>query len=135
METDRGGRLPLHYAALDNNVELAITRLAHGDDPSLGDRDGFTPLHFAAQQASLEVARLLLDHGAEVNKPNKFGNSPLFTAVYNSRGRGEMIALLRERGADAFQANLSGQTPIGLADLIGNFNVRQFFAKLDGSDS
>jgi uncharacterized protein len=129
-EVDREGRLPLHYAALENDLAEAGARLDAGDDPNLGDRQGFTPLHLAAQQGSVEVARLLLDHGAEVERPSVHGNSPLFVAVFNSKGRGELISLLRERGADPLKANKSGQTPVGLARLIGNYDVARFFADL-----
>jgi uncharacterized protein len=127
---DREGRSPLHYAALANRRGEAEERLAAGDDPNLGDLRGFTPLHLAAQEGSLETARLLLDHGTEVDLVNTFGNTPLFVAVFNSRGRGDLIALLRERGADPFRANNYGQTPVGLARLIGNYDVAQFFADL-----
>ena len=61
---------------------------------------------------------------------NVFGNSALFIAVFNSLGRGDMIALLRERGADPRLANNSGQTPVGLARLIANYDVARFFADL-----
>ena len=125
---DRDGRLPLHYAALENDVAEVHARLAVGDDPNLGDRKGFTPLHLAAQQGSLDAARVLLDHCAEVDSVDKSGNTPLFVAVFNSRGRGELIALFRERGADPLRPNDSGQTPTGLARLIGNFEVARFFA-------
>lgn len=130
-----GGRSPLHYAAISNDVIAAQARLAAGDDPNHQDGQGFTPLHFAAQQWSIEVARLLLDHGAEVDQLNRHGNSPLFVAVFNSKGRGELIALLRERGADPHQANTSGQTPVALARLIGNYDVGQFFSDLPGAES
>src|SRR4051812_48401577 len=36
-------------------------------------------------------------------------------AVFNSRGEGRMIRLLREHGADPFLVNVHGQTPVGLA--------------------
>jgi ankyrin repeat protein len=104
--------------------------LEAGDDPNLGDRQGFTPLHFAAQEGSVDVARFLLDWGARVDPLNKYGNSPLFTAVFNSKGRGEMILLLRDHGADPHTVNMSGQTPVGLARLIGNYDVRKFFEDL-----
>jgi uncharacterized protein len=126
-DVDREGRVPLHYAAFANNVALAKERLAAGDDPNLGDRQGFAPLHLAAQQWSVEVAKLLLDNGAEVDAQNRFGNTPLFVAVFNSRGRGDLISLLRDRGADPLKANESGQTPAGLARLIGNYDVARFF--------
>ena len=129
-ETDREGRLPLHYAALDNDVTEVEQRLAAGDDPNLADRKGFTPLHLSAQAGSVAAARLLLDGGAEIDPVNTFGNTPLFVAVFNSKGLGSVITLLRERGADPLRANNSGQTPLGLARLIGNYDVAQFFADL-----
>jgi ankyrin repeat protein len=115
---------------LENNVAEARRRLAAGDDPNLGDRQGFTPLHLAAQQWSIDVAKLLLDHGAAVDRSNMFGNTPLFVAVFNSKGRGDLIALLRQKGADPLKANETGQTPAGLARLIGNYDIAQFFVDL-----
>ena len=129
-ELDPEGRLPLHYAALANSVGEIEERLRAGDDVNLGDRRGFTPLHFAAQQQAREAARVLLDHGAEVDSVNAYGNTPLFVAVFNSRGSGELIALLRERGADPYKTNNSGQSSVGLARLIGNHDVAQFFSDL-----
>ena len=73
---------------------------------------------------------MLLDGGAAVDQPNAFGNTPLLVAVFNSRGEGDLIRLLRERGADPLIANTSGQTPVGLARLIGNYDVAQFFSDL-----
>ena len=127
-ETDREGRFPLHYAAMANDVDEVEARLAAGDDPNLGDHLGFTPLHLAAQEGSHDAARALLDHGSDVDRVNHFGNTPLFVAVFNSRGRGELIELLKKRGADPLAVNNTGQTPLGLARLIGNFDVAQFFA-------
>jgi hypothetical protein len=130
---DRDGWTALHHAAFCNDVAAAKERLAAGDDPSVGDRQGFTPLHFAAQEWSLEVASLLLDGGARVDKPNSYGNTPLFTAVFNSRGRGELIAFLRAHGADPHHPNTTGQTPLGLARLIANYDVARHFDDIEGS--
>jgi ankyrin repeat protein len=113
-----------------NNVAEVEARLAGGDDPNCGDRLGFTPLHLTAHAGALETARVLLDRGAEVDRANHFGNTPLFVAVFSSRGRGELIALLRERGADPSLVNKSGKSPLGLARLIANYDVAQFFADL-----
>lgn len=86
----------------------------------------------ACQQGSAAAARALLDVGASVDSVNAFGNTPLFVAVFNSRGRGDLIELLRERRADPRIANNAGQTPVGLARLIGNYDVAQYFADLPG---
>jgi ankyrin repeat protein len=127
---DRQGRTPLHAAALRGDLTEVERLIAAGADPSATDRNGFTPLHLAAQEGQLGAAQLLLDAGAEVDQRNKFGNTALFVAVFNSRGLGDLISLLRERGADPMAENASGQTPFGLAHLIANFDVAQYFADL-----
>ena len=120
-------RSPLHDAAMDDNVSVMEALLAGGESPDVQDWQGFTPLHFAAQQYSLSVAAMLLDAGASVDVENSFGNTPLFVAVFNSNGRGGLIRLLRSYGADPLHVNTSGQTPVGLARLIANSDVAQFF--------
>jgi uncharacterized protein len=127
---DREGRSALHYAAFKDDVHEAGRLLAEGNDPNVADRAGLTPLHLAAQEGAVAVARLLLDYDADVDAVNVDGNTPLFVAVFNSRGRGDLIALLRERGADPLRANNSGQTPVGLARLISNYEVARFFSGL-----
>jgi uncharacterized protein len=125
-----GGRTDLHHAAVDNDFERVRVLIAAGSAVNARDRDGFTPLHFAAQEDAVAIARLLLDAGADVDAVNRHGNTPLFTAVFNSKGRGEMIELLMAAGADPRLANASGQTPIGLARLIGNYDVARFFGDM-----
>lgn len=121
-------RSPLHYAALENDLSATVALLTGGESADVQDEQGFTPLHFAAQEYSLSVARLLLESGASVDLENSFGNTPLFVAVFNSRGRGELIQELRSHGADPLHTNESGQTPVGLARLISNYDVAQFFS-------
>jgi ankyrin repeat protein len=88
------------------------------------------PLHFAAQEISVRVATLLLDQGADVDSEDSSGNTPLSTAVFNSRGEGDMIQLLRAHGADPLKRNHYGQTPVGLARLITNYSVARWFEDL-----
>jgi len=79
------------------------------------------------------AAEALLEAGAAVDAADTYGSAPLHAAVFNSRGRGELIALLRQRGADPNHANRSSQTPLGLARLIGNFDVAHYFADVGRS--
>ena len=123
---DPAGRSPLHYAALADDADEARRQIESGADVNVAGHDGSTSLHLAAQEGSLRVARLLLDAGADVDAPNAAGNTPLFVAVFNSRGRGDMIELLRARGADRLATNKAGQTPTGLSRLIANYDVRRF---------
>lgn len=130
LERDRTGRSDLHYAALENNIEKVHLLLESGADPNEADHEGFTPLHFAAQQHSVASAQLLLEQGATVDPINCYGNTPLWAAVFNSKGRGELIQLLRSHGANVSHANAAGVTPVGLARTIGNYNIAQYFEDL-----
>ncbi|GGI00426.1 hypothetical protein GCM10007170_37540 [Arthrobacter liuii] len=124
---DPAGRSPLHYAALEDDAEAIARLLAAGSSPDVVDRQGFTPLHLAAQEFAPAAAASLIDAGAKVDVENVFGNTSLWIAVFNSKGRGELIGLLRAHGADPLHVNASGQTPVGLARLIGNYDVAQYF--------
>jgi ankyrin repeat protein len=125
-------RAPLHYASADDDVERVTALLAEGADVNAADIEGFTPLHFACGADAVNAVRVLLDSGASLESVNRFGNTPLWVAVANSRGVGDVILLLRERGADPYVVNKHGQTPLGLARLIANYDVSQFFADLRG---
>ncbi|GAC1470940.1 MAG: hypothetical protein PVSMB7_22230 [Chloroflexota bacterium] len=133
-QVDHLGRSPLHYAALENDSQAALKLLHGGADPKATDRHGFTPLHFAPQEWSVDVAKPLLENGAPVDAINVFGNTPLFVAVFNSRGRGEMIELLRSCGANPLHENDAGQSPLDLARLIANYDVARFFDDLSHHD-
>jgi uncharacterized protein len=82
--------------------------LAAGADASTKDKCGWTPLHAVAQSYAVDVAVLLIQHGAGVDAHDEHGNSPLWRAGFESRGRGEMIALLRCSGADPELQNFHG---------------------------
>ena len=130
LGVDRLGRIPLHYAANEGRQHDAKLLLENGADPNATDDDARTPLHFAAQSGMLEMVTLLLSHGAEVNALDSNGNSPLSNAVFSCTGEGGLIAALRSAGADPFQENNHGISPIGLARVIANRDVGQFFADL-----
>ncbi|WP_405472194.1 ankyrin repeat domain-containing protein [Paenarthrobacter ilicis] len=125
---DRMNRTALHHAALENDVATVEALLVDGASADAQDKAGSTPLHFAAQEYAVAAAAALLRAGATVDRQNSWGNTALFTAVYNSNGRGELIKLLRSYGADPHSVNGSGKTPVGLARLIGNHDVAQYFS-------
>jgi uncharacterized protein len=129
---DRAGRSPLHYAAQEQDFNRVKGLIEEGEDVNLADRNGWTPLHFAAQSNNAEIAQLLLDCGALVDPRDDHGNTPLFRAVFNSRGRGELIELLRKRGASPISKNESGVSPTRLARTIANYNVAEFFRDVEG---
>jgi ankyrin repeat protein len=126
--SDNAGRSELHHAVVDRNLERVKELVRQGMSVNLADRDGWTPLHFAAQNNDVDIARFLLDSGASVDPRDSNGNTPLFTAIFSSRGRGELIELLRQRGADATSKNKFGVSPLNLAQTIANYDVARFFA-------
>ena len=130
---DRYGRTTLHYAALEADVGQVEALLADGLFPGAPEDDGSSPLHFAVQSASLRTCAALLKAGATVDARDANGNTPLFRAVFDSRGNGELIGLLREHGADPVVKNNYGVSPVSLARSIANFDVQQFFEDLPAS--
>lgn len=66
------------------------------------------------------MCELLLAAGAPVDAVNAHGNTPLWTAVFNSRGSGDIIHLLRQHGANPWLQNRAGKTPVDLARTIAN---------------
>lgn len=128
---DNFGRSSLHYAASEGD-EAEVSRLIEmGEDVNLPDSNKWTPLHFAAQAYSSGSVRMLIESGAYVDPRDDYGNTPLSTAVFNCQDRGgEVIALLREAGADPYAQNDHGVSPCSLVKTIGNYNVAQYFSDL-----
>lgn len=76
------------------------------------------------------MAKMLLEAGAKVDVRDAHGNTPLSTAVFNCRGDGEMIRLLRKWGADPYAKNNHGVSPLDLARMIDNFDIAKYFDDL-----
>lgn len=127
---DRMGRTPLHYAVAEGNEQDVSRLLNEGVDVNARDDNGWSPLHFAAQANSAALASRLLSAGAEVDALDANGNSPLSSAVFNSRGDGELIAVLRLAGANPHVENEYGVSPISLARTISNYDVARHFNDL-----
>lgn len=131
---DEYGRTPVLHAAADGASGRLQELLREGSDPNAQDDHGWTALHFAAQARSAECVRALLAAGARVDLCDSHGNTPLFRAVFESRGAGSIIALLREAGADPHSTNSHGVSPVQLARRIGSYDVAQFFKDIpDGN--
>ena len=123
-------RTELHYAANENDLSKVKELIMSGEDVNLQDSAGWTPLHFAAQDQSVSIASILIDAGAKIDVRDIHGNTPLSKAVFNYSFDGSVIELLRKCGADPYAENNYGQTPIGLARLIANYDVAKFFDDL-----
>lgn len=126
-ERDADGRTALHHAAIQGDLDIFQLLIEMGADPNASDSNGWTPLHFASQNCNCDIASLLLKLGSQVDSYNVYGNTPLSNAVFESRGKGEMIKLLLSFGADRNKTNKYGVSPLSLAKTIANYNVIQWF--------
>jgi uncharacterized protein len=123
---DREGRTPLFYAAQDGDLPIAAELIRRGANVNAWDKRLETPLHFAARAYRPAVAELLLENGARVDPQDAFGNTPLSHAVFNSKGRGQMIKLLLSSGANKALKNKHGVSPEDLAKSIANYDISPF---------
>lgn len=80
------------------------------------------PLHVAAVSGDCEAVRVLVDAGAVINQPGEHGYTPLMEAV--EQGQVEVVELLISLGAKPIP-NENGDTPSGLAALMGNESLAQ----------
>lgn len=125
-ETDKDRRTPLIHAVIDNRFDLAEILLESGANVNAQDSNGYSPLHYAAQNYYIELAELLIGKNAQIDPQDNYGNTPLFKAVFNSKGRGDVIKLLIEHGADKDIANNYEISSFQLANSIANYNITHF---------
>jgi ankyrin repeat protein len=105
---------PLHWAAQNDQIEIARLLISNGVSADTLDTWGRTPLHVGI--AHRDVVELLLASGADVNATDRFGNTPLHLAV---RYR-EVVELLLASGADVDPRNTFGRTPLELCMRLGD---------------
>jgi ankyrin repeat protein len=124
---DNDKRTAFFHAVLAGSKEVFQLILNCNPELNTKDKKGWYPLHYAAQNYSVELASLLIQHGADVEVRDDYGNTPLWRATFASGGKGAMIKLLLDNGADKENANDSNVSPVKLAFTIANYDVRQFF--------
>lgn len=129
MNTDEYGRTPLHYAALDGDLEKVSELIETGIDLDAQCKQGWSALHCAAETVSPEVAAALVQAGANIEARDIYGNTPLWRAVMAAKSNGSVIELLLKDGANPDSANESGVSPLSLATSIGNYDLVQFFER------
>ena len=126
-EQDKDGETLLWEDVHMNDLDVVKYLLENGANPNTQEKEGWTPLHLCAQNYSVECARLLLDYGADCEIKNVYGNNVINTAAFYSRNRGEIIRLLLAHGANPRNKNNNGISALDLAEMIANYDVKQFF--------
>ena len=68
-------RTPLHEAAIDGDLGLALTRIHSEEDIDQTDQDGNTPLFLAVTNKNVDIVEALLEAGANPEMGNRHGNT------------------------------------------------------------
>ncbi len=123
---DKLNRTLLINAVIDKKIDEVEKCLLGGVDINAQDKLGKSALHYAAQNFSLEIAASLLRRECKVDLQDMHGNSPLSEAVFNSAGRGDMISILIQFGADKNLKNKHRVSPLELAETITNYQIKKF---------
>ncbi|MCP4135579.1 MAG: ankyrin repeat domain-containing protein [bacterium] len=129
---DEYGRTPLHYVALNENLEALEFFVKKGANLNHKDNEGSTPLHWAIGSKNLVIAQYLIENGAEVNTRDKYGHTPLHKAAHY--GSIAITRFLISRGARLTARTRSsyeykdltfpsGSTPMDIARIAGRADM------------
>jgi uncharacterized protein len=109
------GTTALHWAAFNDNLDLAKTLLAAGANVRATTRDGsITPLMMACRNGSAPMIDLLLKAGANPNSATVTGTTALMMAA--SSGSADAVKVLLDHGANVNGTDQAhGQTALMFA--------------------
>ncbi len=124
---DKDGRNLLFYAILSNSIDIFEYLLRKGVNVKHKDHNGWTILHHAVQNNLLTFCQLIIKNKIDIDAVDKHGNSALWRAVFASKGNGDIIKLLLEKGANPTLTNEYGVSPYSLAEKIANYDIKKFF--------
>ena len=113
-----GLSLLMNAILVETPSETAVRLLVDaGADVNFEDSgQGWTALHFAARDQNAGIVKLLLEAGARTDSQDMYGNTPLWRAVMNNNPNLEIVNDLLKFHSDPYCKNLSGVSPIDIAE-------------------
>ena len=72
---DEDGSTALHYAATENQLEIAEMLLKKNASPNIQDTAGWTPFHSAASSRNYKVCKVLLKYDGDPSIKNNSNSS------------------------------------------------------------
>jgi len=128
------GDSTLSYATANNDAQMVLFLLDNGASPNTRNLRGETPLHIAAALGYVKILELLVKNGgAWLEVEDEVGDTPLHFAV--REGQVEAIECLLNLGADPGHSNEDDETPIVLAEDLGDTKIIRIFEQLAGGSS
>jgi ankyrin repeat protein len=106
------GETPLHYLAVENQLDSVRALVEHGAQVNTLNECGGTPLSEAASLGYVELVKYLLSVGAKLRIEGQ--KEPILHEAVRS-GSAELVNLFLEAGAEVNAANDIGETPLHLA--------------------
>ena len=111
---DGYGRTPLHYAVINNHLEVVkiLNRYKQHDSINTQNNNGDTPLHYACHIGQLAIAQYLISEAhCDPSCEDKYCDTPLHLACRN--GRLHIVQYLLSTGkADPLIKNNKGRIPL-----------------------
>eukprot|EP00794_Sanderia_malayensis_P000575 gene575-1234_t len=118
--TDKDYRTPLHYAALEGNIEALKILLENGAKPDFGDHEEKTPLHHAAEKGKPKCVEILCKTPhVDLNSSDENGRMPIHLAAM--KGNIRVIRILANMGAEIDARDDTKWTPLDYAAKEGFF--------------
>jgi len=113
------GTTALHFAAREDDVEMADRLIHAGADVRAANRYGVTPLYLAAQNGSAAMIEKLLAAGADANATVTLGETALMTVARTGNVKAAKVLLAHGAAVDA-RENWRGQTALMWAAAEGH---------------
>ena len=113
------GTTALHWAARQDDLELATRLLDAGADPGAPNRYGVTPLYLAALNGSARMLEALLEAGASAQEVGREGETVLMTAARTGNVEAAQVLLSAGASIDA-RESWHGQTALMWAAAQGH---------------
>ncbi|KAK8139914.1 ankyrin [Apiospora sp. TS-2023a] len=138
---DDDGRLPIHWAASSNQLEIVLLLSQQKDfDPDVEDDIGWTPLMIAASVKDNEkLVELLLSRGADVNQTNHNGQTALHFVASKSNLEVARLLVESKPPASARVRDKRGQYALHRAAAVGSVPMVNLLIKtkspLNATDS
>jgi ankyrin repeat protein len=103
------GETPLHYLAVENQIDAVKLLYSKGAELNTINECAGTPLSEAASLGHIDIVKFLLENGASINQVPD-GDPIIHEAVRS--GNSEIVDLLVRYGADIDATDSIGQTPL-----------------------